>query len=279
MTTDPRIAHFGRLYRDDPDPWNYRTSAYEREKYAATLAALGCPHHHSTIEAGCSNGELGALLAARCDRYLGLDCAERAVTEARRRLAHMPHARVRRCLLPHHWPSRRADLIVLSEILYYLDAAELACLARHVHRTLLPGGEIVIVNWTGDTDTPLNGQEATRLFLDALGSERGYDTTRRHCEGRYRLLVMRRVHDTMAPGRPRRRCSAHGGVDGLAQGVHRVGIAGQRPSQGRDRGGKLGGPEIGGGGQCREGERHGEPRGESDAAARLRVGRAMDDGG
>jgi len=170
MTIDARIAHFDRLYREDPDPWNHRTSGYERAKYGATLSALGDARFLSAIEAGCGNGELGALIAAKSERYLGLDCAARAVAEARRRLAHVPQARVRQCFLPRHWPKRRADLIVLSEILYYLDYAELGLLAERLRRTILPGGRIVIVNWSGSTGTALSGRESTCALLGALGA-------------------------------------------------------------------------------------------------------------
>ena len=34
-------AYFEAIYERDPDPWRFQTSAYERAKYDATLAALG----------------------------------------------------------------------------------------------------------------------------------------------------------------------------------------------------------------------------------------------
>jgi hypothetical protein len=33
-------GYFDRLYGQDPDPWRFATSDYERAKYAATVAAL-----------------------------------------------------------------------------------------------------------------------------------------------------------------------------------------------------------------------------------------------
>jgi hypothetical protein len=32
--------YFESLYADDPDPWRFASSAYERNKYETTLAAL-----------------------------------------------------------------------------------------------------------------------------------------------------------------------------------------------------------------------------------------------
>jgi hypothetical protein len=40
MSATADLARFERLYQQSPDPWGYRTSSYEQEKYAATLAAL-----------------------------------------------------------------------------------------------------------------------------------------------------------------------------------------------------------------------------------------------
>ena len=36
LTTD----FFEALYQQDPDPWQFATSEYEAQKYAATMAAL-----------------------------------------------------------------------------------------------------------------------------------------------------------------------------------------------------------------------------------------------
>lgn len=150
-----------------------RPRADRRDRHAATLAALSFPRYQSAIEAGCATAELGALVASRCDRYLGLDGSDGAVAEARRRLAHLPHARVRRCLLPYGWPKRRADLIVLSGVLSDLVPADLQALARRLHHTLLPGGEIVIVDGHGDTHAR-PAREALHLFLDTLATLGSY---------------------------------------------------------------------------------------------------------
>ena len=66
--TDP--AHFDRLYGADPDPWKFATSDYERDKYAATLAALPDRRFTRCYEVGCSIGVLTRQLAPRCDAIL-----------------------------------------------------------------------------------------------------------------------------------------------------------------------------------------------------------------
>jgi cyclopropane fatty-acyl-phospholipid synthase-like methyltransferase len=171
---DPRAAHFDRLFCQSEDPWNYRGSAYERAKYDATLAVLPQARFASVIEVGCANGELAARLADRADRYLGLDCAARAVELARRRLSRHAQARVRQCFVPRHWPRRRADLIVLSEVVYYLTPEEIGALCERIDGSLLPGGAVVIVCWTGETGTKLSGREALQLTMSGLVARGGY---------------------------------------------------------------------------------------------------------
>ncbi|RVU17515.1 class I SAM-dependent DNA methyltransferase [Methylobacterium oryzihabitans] len=157
--------YFDARYAADPDPWDFATSAYERDKYAATLAALPRARYATALEVGCSIGVLTAALGRRCDALLGLDVAEAALAQARRRCADQPHIRFARTRIPDEWPEDRFDLILLSEVIYYLDRADVARLAGRVRASLAPGGDVVLVHWTGETDYPLGGDEAADLFI------------------------------------------------------------------------------------------------------------------
>lgn len=172
-----RKAHFEQLYQKDTDPWDYLTSRYEREKYDATLARLMRPHYASVIEVGCSIGVLSAGLRQRCDRFLGLDLSARALHLAGKRLAHCSNVALRQVEVPHRWPRRKADLIVLSEVLYYLTEDELSHLAKRIDHTVLPGAEVVIVAWSGPTGTQLSGTQAARIFIKSLAGLRQVQVT------------------------------------------------------------------------------------------------------
>lgn len=54
--------YFDVRYAADPDPWNFAGSPYERDKYAATLAALPRERYASALEVGCSIGVLLSLI-------------------------------------------------------------------------------------------------------------------------------------------------------------------------------------------------------------------------
>ena len=163
QSIDP--GYFEALYAADPDPWRFASSAYEAEKYASTLAALPPRRFADGLEVGCSIGVLTAQLAARCDRLLALDVAEAALERAR---AACPGVRFERRRIPDEWPAGQFDLIVLSEVLYYLDAAGIRDAAARAAGAVRPGGCIVLVHYLGETDYPVTGDESAELFMAAV---------------------------------------------------------------------------------------------------------------
>ena len=168
MNKQSRSAeHFKRLYHENPDPWNFKTSAYEHQKYEATLSALGTRRFERALEVGCSIGILTRRLAARCDRLVGLDFVPAAVAAARARCAPLPGVRIEQMRVPQQWPEGQFDLILFSEILYFLDEDDLRETCEHTLRSLLPGGLVMLVNYTGVTDDPTTGDDAASFFIKA----------------------------------------------------------------------------------------------------------------
>jgi SAM-dependent methyltransferase len=188
--------YFEALYARDPDPWRFADSGYEREKYAATLAALPHLHYARALELGCSIGVLTRVLAPRCGALLAVDVAEAPLAAARQRCAGLPQLSFRQLRAPQEWPDDAApfDLILLSEVVYYLDPGDVVALAARAGATLAPGGDILLVHWTGPTDYPLSGDAAAEQFIAAAAPFAGIIRQQRAV--RYRLDLLR-----AAPGR------------------------------------------------------------------------------
>jgi SAM-dependent methyltransferase len=161
-------SYFDALYAADPDPWRFATSEYESEKYATTLRALPRQRYFSGLEVGCSIGVLTRELAERCDALLAIDASEAPLRAARERCRDRPSARFAAMTAPRDWPDGKFDLILLSEVAYYLCADDLVDLARRVEASLLVGGDIVLTHWTGETDYPLSGDDATEIFFGEI---------------------------------------------------------------------------------------------------------------
>ena len=107
MTGSRAALHFKRLYQSNPDPWGFRTSAYEQTKYRQTVSTPGDQHFTSGLEVGCSIGVLTRLLAVRCASLLGVDIVEDPLEAARSRCADQPQVRFQRMQVPAEWPDER----------------------------------------------------------------------------------------------------------------------------------------------------------------------------
>ncbi len=167
--TLPR-RYFEALYAADADPWRFATSNYEKRKYARSMAALARARYGAGLEIGCSIGVMTRHLAQRCETLLAVDIAEAPLMAARRRCAGMPSVRFDRMKVPGDWPSGPFDLIVLSEVVYYLDEEDVAFLARRLEETLAGAGDVLMVHWTGPTDYPLSGDRAAELLIERIAS-------------------------------------------------------------------------------------------------------------
>jgi SAM-dependent methyltransferase len=158
--------HFERLYERDADPWRYRSSPYEERKHAATVASLALPRYAKALDLGCSIGVLSQRLAALCDEVVAVDTSMRALTMAREscranitfKQAHLPGG---------DW-GEGFDLIVLSEILCYLQKPAITVLARRIQQAALPGAEIIAVHGTGYNGCSLSGDAVSDALRQTL---------------------------------------------------------------------------------------------------------------
>jgi len=183
--------YFEALYREKGDPWEFETSPYEAAKYARTLDALPAEHFGKILEVGCANGVLTAKLGARCDDLLAVDVSDTALTAAGERCADQPHIRFEKRQLPGEAPDERFDVILLSEVVYYLGRDDVERLADYLKRALRSGSYLLLVHWTGETDYPLAGDEAVALLRNALGRAVSAVHAERH--DHYRLDLWQRV--------------------------------------------------------------------------------------
>ena len=187
--------YFDHVYGANADPWNFAASPYEAAKYAATLAALSVPRYGSALEIGCSIGVFTAQLAGRCDALLALDVAEAALAQARARCADRPNVRFERRAVPADFPKAAGpwDLVLVSEVGYYLNMEDLRRLRAQVTAALRPGGDLLLVHWTPRVhDYPLTGDQVHETFLERAvedGELLHTDGTRAE---RYRLDRFRR---------------------------------------------------------------------------------------
>lgn len=161
-------SYFDDFYGDRDDPWGFADRWYEQRKFALTMAALPRARYRSAFEPGCSVGVLTTMLAGRCDHVLATDVAPAALDQAARRVP--SNVELRRWALGEGWDGRTHDLIVLSEVAYYLDENDLAGALEAVTTALEPGGTLVATHWRHRvSDYPQTGDAVHVQLRSARG--------------------------------------------------------------------------------------------------------------
>ena len=165
----PGLAYFEALFARSDDPWDFRRRWYETRKRALTLACLPAPRYRSAYEPGCANGELSAALAERCDRLLISDAVAAAVELARRRVEAYAQVEAVQASVLDAWPQQAFDLVVISELGYYLEASALKLVASQVRASLRPGGTVLACHWRKPIDgCELSGDEVHERLATGL---------------------------------------------------------------------------------------------------------------
>lgn len=137
---------FWDVFFEQEDPWNYG-SDYEQEKYRKQLELLPSEPPANVLELACAEGHFTELLAPRVRRLVACDISTRALERARRRCEKYTNIDfVQLDLLKDDLPFGM-DLVLCSEVLYYLaDEAELERVVERLVNALLPGGYLVVAH-------------------------------------------------------------------------------------------------------------------------------------
>ena len=113
---------------------------------------------------GCSIGSFTERLAPSCDNLLAIDIAQAAVDRTRQRLAGTPGVRVERRTFPDELPEGPFDLVVCSDVLYYMRIQDLPAALRRLATVLRPGGTFMALHYLGDAGGLSRGDDVHDLL-------------------------------------------------------------------------------------------------------------------
>ncbi|GAA4266802.1 class I SAM-dependent methyltransferase [Frondihabitans peucedani] len=195
IALDAAEAHFDARHEGKGDPWGLERRWYEIRKRRILLASLPEERLGRVLEIGCSVGISTLDLAERSDSILAVDVSGEAVRTARERLAAVSHARVERWDVTDGLPEGEFDLVVLSEVGYYLSLESLGVLLERARGILSATGTIAACHWRPvEGDFLQSGDDVHRAVTELDG----FTTLVHHVEADFVLDVVGRDQRSVA---------------------------------------------------------------------------------
>ena len=144
---------FDLLYERTPDPWGYLVPhyRYQRLRYEKMLEMLPARPYRLALDVGCGLGVFTRRLAPFVHRAVGTELSKVAVEQARTLSAEYPNIHFEQAGVEDIGISGadRVDLLILADVLYYLEPlsdARLKTIVASVEERLQPGGMLLIAN-------------------------------------------------------------------------------------------------------------------------------------
>lgn len=173
MTQRLPDSYFESMYADSADPWQLVDRWYERRKYAITMAMLPQARYRHAFEPGSSIGVLTERLAIVCDRVTAIDVAAAALDATDARLqacGRRDTVTLLRSSFDSPWPDGDFDLVVLSEVGYYLNAETLRAVLDRESRRLATNATVIAAHWRHRVpEYPMSGDQANEVIAATVG--------------------------------------------------------------------------------------------------------------
>ncbi len=127
------------------DPWELDGNPFERERHTQMLRlSLSRGIINNALEVGCAAGAFTEKLAPHCQRLTVVDVMPRAIGRACQRTKRWSHITWIAADIRQFMAQELFDLIVVAEVLYYLeDIKDMQAAIRNLVRMLAPGGHLV----------------------------------------------------------------------------------------------------------------------------------------
>ena len=200
------------------DPWSLDTNPYEQTRYELMLDLIRAKGglYESALEIGCAAGSFTVRLLSLCKKLHVMDCQARAIERCRQRVGNQAEVRfsvadISDCMgLDDSY-----DLIVVSEVLYYLETVRLvSATVRTIGSWLRPEGVLIFGSLNDAITSRWGWPGAETTILEWSKNLREVD--RRTCGGAgpcEHATIVKFVRDKTqdCTGQPPIACAAHGG--------------------------------------------------------------------
>jgi 2-polyprenyl-3-methyl-5-hydroxy-6-metoxy-1,4-benzoquinol methylase len=136
---------FNRFYWLDKDPFGAKNSKYETSKQDRLLELISRRKSQRGLDVGCGNGYLTRRIAEHCQHLEGIDFASRAIHLAQENCKEQSDISLNVADIRSYESDEPFDLLICSEVLYYLQGQELEDVVDKLYRLSHQGAWLAVV--------------------------------------------------------------------------------------------------------------------------------------
>lgn len=169
------MLNFDAHYKRYTNPFSLKGKKYEKQKLSDTLRLISAPHIEIAIDYGCGIGDASIALSGRANRILSIDGSAVALERLGARIMgrRLKNIELRHATIDDPWPiatAERADLILASEVLYYLSASELRAIGPLFRSSLRDEGRMLTCHYRKPFhDRILENEEVHHILVCSMG--------------------------------------------------------------------------------------------------------------
>ncbi|MDH2405100.1 SAM-dependent methyltransferase [Bradyrhizobium sp. SSUT18] len=166
------------------DPWRLDDNPFERKRHTQLLRlSLSDGAVSNGLEVGCAAGAFTEKLAPHCKRLTVIDVMPRAIGRAVQRTKRWSHISWAASDILQFSTAELFDLIVVAEVLYYLqDMTQMRIAIDKMVKMLAPGGHLVFGS-ARDATCKRWGHVAGAETVIAMLTEALIEVERAQCQG------------------------------------------------------------------------------------------------
>ncbi|WFT97142.1 SAM-dependent methyltransferase [Bradyrhizobium barranii] len=183
MSVDNTYQSLERELAND-DPWRLDDNPFERKRHTQLLRlSLSKGAVSNGLEIGCAAGAFTEKLAPHCKRLTVIDVMPRAIGRAVQRTKRWSHISWAATDILQFSTAELFDLIVVAEVLYYLqDMTQMRTAIDNMVKMLAPGGHLIFGS-ARDATCRRWGHVAGAETVIAMLTETLIEVERAQCQG------------------------------------------------------------------------------------------------
>ena len=150
---------YGQLVATAPEPRHYLIAGITRNRF---------PEGFRMLDVGCGPGVMYPLIAGPRVSYVGIDVIDKIIQDCQKRFSGDERCEFKTCGLEEYQAAEKFDVIVMTELLYYLPIESIDGLFHRAQSFLRNDASIIIVSMGGKANV---GIRKIWRRLSALSTE------------------------------------------------------------------------------------------------------------